>query len=395
MALIAGGVWRYWPAATTTGTLQQSAYVWQRQWTDATARAVASATEFDTLLLLVAEVQPGDPARTTYPNVDWNAVKRSGRPAGLVVRMGRCTGPISPDQPMMQAARAAAESSIAQARAAGVRITEVQIDFDCPTRLLPEYARWLAQLRTLGVPLGITALPSWLDADGFDDVLLAVDEWVLQVHWLDPKSGELFVAASAQQAVERAAGHGRSFRVALPTYGYRLCRDKDGTVVDVVAEEPLRAEHPDHHPTEIIASANEISSLVKQWTHRRPAGMTGVVWFRLPVDGDVRNWSAETLRDVMQGKPCAAEVTARVVREASGVCTISVCNTGNAPGRWPREIRMEQEFLAADGVNGYILDEESLKMDFRDRPHLPAGRSVIVGWVRTDGKGIVHVAVTK
>ena len=230
-----------------------------------------------------------------------------------------------------------------------------------------------------------------MGSPGFEDVLSAVDAWVLQVHWLDPASGALFDSLAARQAVETAARYGKPFRVALPTYGYRVCRDGSGKVVDVMAEEPLRAEHPGHEPTEVMADPREIASLIHRWTLTRPAKMQGVVWFRLPVEGDVRNWSTQTLRAVMQGRRCEADVVARAARDSSGAWTISLHNQGNAPGCWPAEISISEPILAGDGVNGYTLNKATLKKDFRERPFLPAGRSVTVGWVRTDAKGTMNV----
>ncbi|MCK6490478.1 MAG: DUF3142 domain-containing protein, partial [Planctomycetes bacterium] len=53
----------------------------------------------------------------------------------------------------------------------------LQIDWDVPVRLLPQYAGWLSGLRHRlppGTPLACTALLSWLDAPGFAAVAAAV-----------------------------------------------------------------------------------------------------------------------------------------------------------------------------------------------------------------------------
>jgi len=63
--------------------------------------------------------------------------------------------------------------------ARGADVTrEVQFDYDCPDRRLPEYAAWLDEFRALsGVKhLGTTALGGWAMAPGWRTVEAAVDE---------------------------------------------------------------------------------------------------------------------------------------------------------------------------------------------------------------------------
>ncbi|MEO7168708.1 MAG: DUF3142 domain-containing protein [Chthoniobacterales bacterium] len=53
---------------------------------------------------------------------------------------------------------------------------ELQIDYDCPDRLLPEYANALKQIRKLVPGLSITALPGWIRQPAFTELAASVAE---------------------------------------------------------------------------------------------------------------------------------------------------------------------------------------------------------------------------
>lgn len=101
-----------------------------------------------------------------------------------------------------------------------MRVTDVEIDYDCATSRLADYVVFLRNLRARLAPdlrLSITMLPTWLDSAQLEQALAAVDESVLQVHAvLDPALG-LFEAKRARARV-RAYGGGapHGWRVALP-----------------------------------------------------------------------------------------------------------------------------------------------------------------------------------
>jgi hypothetical protein len=75
-------------------------------------------------------------------------------------------------------------------------------------------------------------------------------------------------------AVEKAARLGIPFRVALPTYGYRVFLGVDGKVIAVQAEGP-EPSVPRAKVTEVRASPAEMAGLVRQWTASRPAALAG------------------------------------------------------------------------------------------------------------------------
>lgn len=129
------------------------------------------------------------------------------------------------------------------ARAAGIGVRELQVDFDCASSKLAGYGRWLAAIRCrVGVvPVTFTALPAWLDQVAFARLAARVDRYVLQVHSLDRPAGpeaplSLCSPARARAWVERAAQLGTPFVVALPTYGYTVSFGARGQLLGLTAE---------------------------------------------------------------------------------------------------------------------------------------------------------------
>lgn len=70
----------------------------------------------------------------------------------------------------------------------------MQIDFDCPTARLDEYAQWLAALRNAlpeGCKLSITGLLTWYRGDGVRDLLAQVDEHIPQFYDLSSRDTKI------------------------------------------------------------------------------------------------------------------------------------------------------------------------------------------------------------
>jgi hypothetical protein len=81
-------------------------------------------------------------------------------------------------------------------------------------------------------------------------------------------------------------GSALPFRVALPTYAYLVAFDAKGiTARHFRRGSPLRvAARFAGGPLE--ADPTELALLVNEWMQKRPALMTGIIWYRLPVKAD-------------------------------------------------------------------------------------------------------------
>jgi hypothetical protein len=132
---------------------------------------------------------------------------------------------------------------------------------------------------------------------------------------------------------------------------------------------------------------DEIAKLTAEWQARRPAEMRELVWYRLPVATDARNWRWPTLAAVMAGRKPRRELTAirqgdnpaDIVLVNAGEadealdCTVSVTWTGPAPS-------------ATDALRGWSLELSDGKAVFAPaagfRMQLPPGERQSIGWLR-------------
>lgn len=349
--------------------LSHEAYVWQRAWTGTVRAAVAEVpAELSGLRVLALEVErpradaasgadePGQrPGRTLtqrliWPDIDARALARSGRPITAVVRIGgsRPVADLSL-QPLWQ--------RIAAWQDAGVAVVGVEIDHDCATAALADYAAWLrawqppAHLRR-----SITALPTWAGSPALSQVAAAVDELVVQVHAI--RAPQLFAARRARLWIEefaRAVGD-RPLRVALPTY-----RAEVGGA--------LLAAEPD-----------DVAAFVRELERAPVANVEGIVWFRLPVETDVATWPARTLQAVIAGRPLAADIHVALVERGPQLFDIVLDNRGTRTGAWPH-LALGGDIEAADPSNGYTRAGQTRWLAPPENV-VRAGATTVVGWVR-------------
>ena len=378
-------------SSATHGVLPQDAYVWQRQWTAALASALGRTADLvRDWRVLAAEVDGEGRLRATA--VDWAVLSATGRSVIPVIRIDGQLAHGDESQLL-----ADIRDLLRRWREAPVSIAGIEIDHDCATARLPAYARFLTRLRSEldgTTTLSITALPTWLGSREFDRVVAATDEVVLQVHAVqDPHAG-LFDAATARRWIEALGRRTRKpFRVALPAYGTRVSWTADGRLRAIESERPLLIDAP--ASAELIAPPREVAALLRDLEGARPAGLAGIVWFRLPTDGDSRAWSLSTWRAVILGEPLRAQVRAEAVSGAQpGLSDIRLINGDNVDAELPRRVALPGGCAVADGINGYSLaqrdDGPGLE---RLQPGLLHGHhQQTIGWMRcTAALGDIHV----
>jgi hypothetical protein len=293
------------------GPLRQEAYVWQREWSPAVRDSIGQARDLAGLAVLVAEVdlRPRTPSVIRIP-LDAATLKSYGRPVGATLRVHAFPGRFVDDPRMVDSIRNLVRDVAAEAKAKGLSLAEIQMDYDCPEWKLDDYRGLLVSLRrsVAPVPLTFTALPVWLyQHRAFRKLIDAVDGYVLQVHSLQPpqSSTEPIVLAeprSARAWVERAAQFGKPFRVALPTYSYQVAFDAKGKLIGLMAEGPFVTFGEGITVRSASSDPQAMAGLVRGWTEGHPKELTGILWYRLPVAGDRNNWTWPTLRAVMVGQ---------------------------------------------------------------------------------------------
>lgn len=398
----------------TSGPMPHHAYVWQRSWSDDVRRGLdRTAGRTAGFVVLAAEVDlAGGRPKISRVAVDHKALARTGRPVGLALRIGPYAGPFRSDDPVARTLLSLATSMLAQAQAGGLRPGELQIDFDCAEAKLDGYRVWVQALRSTvaPTPVTITALPSWLDRRAFRRLVEAADGYVLQLHSLEKPAGpnqplSLCSPARARAFVEAAARIGLPFQVALPTYGYIVAFDAQGRFVGLSAQGSIRA--PQGGTLRAVrADPAAMAQLVRTWTQSRPVHLQGIIWYRMPVPGEVLNWRWATLVEVMAGRQPAAMLKAAARKTAPGLAEIELQNTGNADA--PLAVAVEAtwetaDLVAADALAGFEPDHAApRKFAFRPLPAaklqvLPPGEKRLIGWLRlsTDTEVNVNVMQTK
>jgi hypothetical protein len=385
-------------------------YVWQRQWNESVAQALARATgSAQGFTALAAEVSwRGGRARVTRVQLDYAALRATRRPIGLALRLGSYAGPFDDRADATVLVAGLARELVREARAGGVEPAELQVDFDCAASRLEGYQEWVKALRTVAasVPLTITALPSWLHERAFPDLVRATDGYVLQVHSLEPPAGpgatmSLCNPETARRWVEEAGKMGAPFRVALPSYSYLAAFGAKGEVVGVSAEGPSRTWDAGTTLRLVRSDAAAMAGLVQAWQTARPAAMQGILWYRLPVDGDRLNWTWPTLASVMRGAAPRQELRVEVAYPEPGLAEIVLVNAGLAD-MVPTtcvEVGWESgELLGADGLRGYRVRQMSptrLQLDCREPTAVLApGDRWQIGWLRFKQSAEVRVHVT-
>ena len=127
-------------------------------------------------------------------------------------------------------------SQIDAASSTGVTVKGVQIDFDCPTRLLPNYARVMHRLRSgLGkkVPLSATGVSSWVGSKGLVALCRELSFFVPQYY-----EGRIPRTLSDKQPLGDFGPMSRQMealgdlpceiRIGVPNYGHCLLYDANG-----------------------------------------------------------------------------------------------------------------------------------------------------------------------
>jgi len=356
------------------------AYVWQRHWDGELREALAaSADTFAAFRVLAAETARDGSLQPIVP--DLAALARERRPVTAVLRLDGSDPP--PDAAALNAQMAAI---VRDWRAAGVALVGIELDHDCASARLGDYARLVAAVRhelPSDLRLSVTALPTWTDVPALAALRAAADETVLQVHAVSAPARGLFDAKTAQRWVARYAAQApQPFRVALPAYGVRVSFDDGGRALAVRAEMPREDAGADVR--ELAAAPDEVAALLAHLRATPPAGLRGVLWFRLPRSDDRRAWSLATLRAVIAQAPLSPQLAVRI--EDAGVARdIVLANAGSIDAPLPGAVSVAAaDCAAADAVNGFRLESAPGGWRFvadTASPLLRAGRERRIGWI--------------
>lgn len=125
-----------------------------------------------------------------------------------------------------------------------------------------------------------------------------------------------------------------------------------------------------------------IAELVAGWTADRPAALRGIVWFRLPVEGDRLAWSWPTFDAVLDGRAPREQLELRRCAASPGVVELSLHNLGEADLWLDAAVPLSFETppIASDGLGGFAIADRQLIPTEHIR--LTAGERRDVAWLR-------------
>lgn len=380
-----------------TGPLKQRGYVWQREWTPAVTEAVARAeSQMDGVVMLGAEIHwQGNRAQVIRASIAWDAVSAAKNPCAIALRVAPFAGPFSESGEPIRVISQTAKELLAEARSHGLEVSEFQFDFDCAERNLKGYRNWLRALRPVVHPARfvITTLPAWLNASPFPALVAETDGFVLQVHSVptEKESGRAALCdpGLARKWVAKAARLHRPFSVALPTYSCLAGYDPAGKLLGISMDSVQPAWPKGTRLVEFSPIAEELADLVSKWRTARPHEMQELIWYRIPVATDNRNWRWPTLEAVMAGRQPTHRVS--TVIEGENPVDVAVLNSGEAEEVLKAPVTIswqDSELMAADALAGWSVQADKNQAVFtpeaNSRLRLPPGTKRAIGWLRYD-----------
>jgi len=189
----------------------------------------------------------------------------------------------------------------------GIVADGLQLDYDCPTSKLNDYAQLLDAIvgRFPGLKVSVTALPTWLGASSFKGLASKTAFYVLQLHAFeipkDPaRDGKIFLSEEATAYVKTAADLNHPFYISLPTYGYEILYNQEGRFIGLRAEGALRNSSKKVKHRVVETKTEEILSFLARLDESEVQGLQGIYWFRMPVESDEFNWSVDSFKSVIE-----------------------------------------------------------------------------------------------
>ncbi len=388
--------------------LPQRAYVWQREWTLAVSEAVKLASpKLAGLVVFGADVgwREGKP-RTLRCTLDWKTLRELRQPVGIAMRIAPWPGPFD-EATITQELVSQAKALLERAKQEQVPCAEFQIDFDCAQKKLEGYALWLKALREAVKPTRfvITSLPAWLDEPALPRLLDQVDGWILQVHSAMPEKAGAQVSACdperARRWVAKAAKLRRPYEVALSTYSGQAGYDQGGKLLGLALDGIQPAWPAGTRIMQFDSDADELVKLVKEWQANHPPGMQGLLWYRLPVATDQRNWRWPTFAAVIEGRVPKHHLSVRT--EGESPTDLSIINEGEGDERLDSlQVVAKWEgvaLVASEALPGWTVTTQPGRAIFLSSDkltqRLPPGAQRSIGWLRFDQRAPVHVEINR
>jgi len=349
--------------------LTQEVYVWQRQWRDANQSAlVESKSVFNGVRILALQAHPKPNGADIWFEVNVNHawLQADPRPKVAVIRLDGQLTRLNNSEVISKI-----RELLKQWQAQGTVIAGIEIDHDSASSKLAAYNAFLRQLKS--------QIPNTLKLSEH------IDELVLQIHSVsDPRLG-LFDATQGWHWVEQLSQLAKvPYLIALPSYGSAVYSTTSDYRVE--SEVPLRMPLADTSSQylarqELMADPEVLQSFVKKLHTITDPNLRGMIWFRLPLEGDKRVWPLSTLIAVAKQQPLAPQVELQMVSQPmtelaqepapdakqtdqqtkankppqTTLFQLVLVNKGNLAGKVPSQLSLAAQSCSGyDAQNGYI-----------------------------------------
>ncbi|GLR34570.1 hypothetical protein GCM10007922_41290 [Shewanella decolorationis] len=350
--------------------LSQEVYVWQRQWRDANQSAlVESQSTFNGVRILALQAHPKPNGTDIWfevrVNHEW--LQADPRPKVAVIRLDGQLTRLNNREALQKIL-----ALIQDWQAKGTKLAGIEIDHDSASSKLAAYNAFLRELKSQlphTLKLSITSLPAWLSSPAFPPLFDNIDELVLQIHSVsDPRLG-LFDPAQGWQWVEQLSQLAKvPYLIALPSYGSAVYSTASGYRVE--SEVPMRMPSANTASSqhlarqELMADPQVLQSFVKKLHNFTDPKLKGMIWFRLPLEGDKRVWPLSTLIAVAKLQALAPQIELEILNteprlspsEApkTSLFQLVLVNKGNIAGELPGQLSLAAQACSGyDAQNGY------------------------------------------
>src|SRR5437870_11541650 len=132
-----------------------------------------------------------------------------------------------------------------------------------------------------------------------------------------------------------------------------------------------------------------MATLIDEWQKARPPQLRELIWYRVPIATDTRNWRWPTLAAVMAGRPPKHQLTVR--QEGENPIDLSIFNAGEADEQLNANLSATWNgagLTASDALAGWNMNLENSRAIFRVTAsrglRLPPGATRRIGWLRFD-----------
>lgn len=360
--------------------LRQDVYIWQKKWVDALKPAIEQTMPYITgWRFLAGEYEPD--GQVIYPSVQFDLLQQTNLPLTAVYRFDRLRPLPSSDEIL---------SLILQSPSyKRYHIHHIELDLDWPTSKLKLYIQLLQSLKTKlpeDIELNITMIPDWMRSPVFPQLTEQIPNPVLQIHSVDNPQVGLFTTQNAFayiQKMNRLTHH--DFYIALPTYGLKIQATPTGNIYAIEGENDFKSGN---FGKELYSDPQQVRSLINSLQENTPSHLKGIIWFRLPIANDKRNWSLDTWRAMISHTLLKGKIITQEIPDPNnlGAIKLTLVNQGNITLPLPKTVSLRCPM--GDGFFPYQLTttskgQYSLSLIQQTAP-LNTHQQRVIGWMRCE-----------